>query len=134
MHMAKTNRSRWFGFSVALSAIFSISGCSNDDHTPRPDSGYGKDQPAPKEMTCDELCVRLGDCGEQLCIEDTSNPQKYAGLGDMLASQCRASCTDAQLASGLSVEQWTCLFQKSCREVFDRDYDVCAANAYYYCR
>ena len=107
-----------------------MSACSEDDSSRRPDTGYGRSQPPPAEVTCQQFCLRMGDCGEQLCIEDTGS-QLYAGFGDVLTAACEMTCTDSKLTSGLNAAQWNCLFESSCREAID--YDVCSADASYSC-
>jgi len=116
-----------------LLVVLGVAGCGDDsseDEERKPDTGYGVAQPVPGTRSCLELCGRLGDCAEHLCNEDTDS-SRYDGLGGLIASQCEATCTDSLLESAFTQAQWQCLFQSSCREVFD--YDDCHAEGSYYC-
>ena len=77
-----------------------------------------------------DLCNRLGSCVVILCDEDTHS-MNYDGLGTLLADQCVSTCTDAQVMSGVSSTAWQCIFQSSCRQVFD--YDTCHGMGTYHC-
>jgi hypothetical protein len=115
---------RWLVFGALVSAF----GCGGEDR--RPDTGAGSGQVVPATFDCAAFCQRLGDCVVILCNEDT-NSTNYNGLGSLLSSQCEATCTEAILMSGLTTQNWQCLFQSSCRQVFD--YDNCSAGANYHC-
>jgi len=56
---------------------------------------------------------------------------RYTALGDLLESQCRVGCMDAQVQSQITRDQWRCLFQSSCRQVYGAD--ACHARARYNC-
>lgn len=107
-------------FTVAL-------GCGGDG-SGRPDTGYGASQPVPMSVNCQDFCARVADCGAALCDEDTHS-MRYAGLMSLLASECQTACTDALLQA--LTAKWQCLFQSSCRQVFD--YDKCDSNGRYSC-
>jgi hypothetical protein len=97
----------------------------------KPDTGYGTGQAVPDPRGCDALCRRLSDCGATLCNEDTHST-RYDALRELAAAQCMAACNESTLNTELSVDQWQCLFQKSCRQALD--YDECRlGGAYYNC-
>ena len=112
-------------------AAFSVLAAACDGGSTRPDTGYGKDQPVPTQVSCEGLCARLSDCGGHLCAEDTGN-NGYIQIFEAVNAECLASCSDATLTSQVSAEQWTCLFQSSCRQALD--VDVCHVQANYHCR
>jgi hypothetical protein len=125
MAAALVHRVRRFSFGIALAMI----GCgSSSSH--RPDTGYGAGETPPATINCTDFCQRLGDCAVHLCDEDTMSTQ-YLGLGDALTSECGTMCTDSLLQMKLSPTTWQCVFESSCRQVFD--YDNCHDMAYYYC-
>jgi len=96
-----------------------------------PDSGYGKEIVTPSSINCTDFCNRMGDCAAHLCTEDTGSAA-YAGISGLVVQECGMTCVDSQLSAKMTKDQWTCLFQSSCREVFD--YDNCHANSSYYCQ
>ena len=113
---------------VAVAGLLSFAvGCGGSTH---PDTGAGANQSVPTAETCPDLCQRLGDCVEVLCNEDTKST-RYTGLGDLLASQCEASCTDDLVQSTINGTQWSCAFTSSCRKVLD--YDGCGIDGSYHC-
>jgi hypothetical protein len=103
-------------------------GCGGGGH---PDSGYGRGAPVPPIETCADLCQRSADCFEHLCDEDTMST-RYDALGSILADQCMSTCTDALLQQKITPAAWQCLFQSSCRQVFESD--VCHDMATYKCQ
>jgi hypothetical protein len=105
-------------------------GCGDGGGERRPDTGAGANQPVPTALNCSDFCARLGDCVVTLCNEDTKSNQ-YDGFGGLLAAQCESTCTDSLLMSGFTPQIWQCLFQSSCRQVFD--YDTCNSDGSYYC-
>jgi len=84
-----------------------------------PDTGYGKGQAVPTTQNCSDLCARESDCAGHLCAED-KNSNAYLGAIGMLNAQCTAVCTSA-VTSVITSAQWSCLFAKSCREVFGQN-------------
>ncbi|HMF39461.1 MAG TPA: hypothetical protein VKQ32_02145 [Polyangia bacterium] len=114
------------GFAIAI--LLTLIGCG--DSARRPDTGAGAGQPVPPTENCVDLCNRLGSCVVILCDEDTHS-MNYDGLGTLLADQCVSTCTDAQVMSGVSSTAWQCIFQSSCRQVFD--YDTCHGMGTYHC-
>jgi len=119
--------------ALACATLLVVSGCGGDDSDapPRkPDSGYGKSEPLPAARTCTDLCTRAADCAEHLCNED-SHSTRYTGLGDILELNCEGACTDSLVNSNITASEWQCLFQDSCRQVFD--YDSCHTKSTYTC-
>jgi hypothetical protein len=115
--------------AFVLAAAFGMAvGCGSDKQ--RPDTGAGANEPVPPTLNCVDLCARLGSCVEVLCNEDT-NSSRYTGLGDLLAGQCEASCTESLVQEAFTSSKWMCLFSSSCRQVFD--YDTCHADSNYHC-
>ena len=114
------------GFAVI--ALLVALGCGGS--MGHPDTGAGANQPVPPTENCADLCARLGSCVVTLCNEDTMST-RYNGLDTLLSDECAAGCTDAQIMSGLTSTQWTCLFQSSCRQVFE--YDTCHQMGHYNC-
>jgi hypothetical protein len=117
---------------AALAALVNgVPGCDGGDGGDgQPDTGYGGGQPVPATINCSDLCARMGDCGGHLCAEDKKN-QAYLGLGDAIESECLASCTDTSIQSKATSTQWSCLFEKTCREVFG--HDACGMQSTYWC-
>ena len=95
-----------------------------------PDTGAGKNETVPSTRNCHDLCARFGACLVVLCNEDSSST-RFTDLGEFLAGQCEATCTDSLAQSALTPTQWSCLFMSSCRQVFE--HDVCDAESSYYC-
>lgn len=121
-------RKRWCGWMMP-GMIVAMVGCGGG--TPaHPDTGYGADQPAPTTISCAAFCLRSSDCLVDLCDEDKSSTE-YVGLEDPLTAACQSTCVDAQLQSGITQSAWACLFQQSCREVFQDD--ACRVQAHYSC-
>lgn len=119
--------------ALACATLLVATACGGDDSNdpPRkPDSGYGTSQPLPAARTCSDLCARVADCAEHLCNED-SHSMRYTGLGDFLDETCESACTDSLVNSNITASEWQCLFQDSCRQVFD--YDTCRTQSSYSC-
>ncbi len=114
---------------VMAGGLWLAAGCGSSPH---PDTGAGADQPVPETMNCADLCQRGGACAELLCNED-SHSSRYTGLGDLLASQCEAACSDGLVEANFTSTQWGCMFTSSCREAFDSDYDGCHTRSSYTC-
>jgi hypothetical protein len=72
----------------------------------------------------------MGDCAGHLCAEDENN-QGYLGVANVIESQCLAECTDATIQSKLTSTEWSCLFEKTCRQVFG--HDACSMQSTYSC-
>lgn len=119
--------------SITLGVMVTVFGCSSGSANRKPDTGYGAGQTPPATMSCANLCPRLADCGAHLCDEDT-NSMNYDALFNLLLPECQSSgCTDALLQMKFTADQWQCVFESSCRQVFDSAYDVCHGMSYYYC-
>jgi len=117
---------------LVLAAVACSGGGDDDDEPARkPDTGVGAHQAVPELHTCQALCARLGDCAEELCNEDTKST-RYTGLGELLATQCAVTCDQATVDGRITPTQWTCLFEKSCRQAIDYD-DCNTGGAYYTC-
>jgi len=114
---------RW----LVLSTVLLLLGCGDSGH---PDTGAGAGQPTPPTENCVDLCQRIGTCAVTLCNEDTAS-HRYDGADTLLAEGCVATCTDAQVQSAISPANWQCIFQSSCRQVFE--HDVCQGMAHYNC-
>ncbi len=133
MTHSNVSLARAFGLLCVVS-LLGPAGCGggDDDGAPprKPDTGYGKGETAPSPPTCDALCARLGECGAELCNEDT-NSTRYDALAEVLTTQCNASRTAATIAQ-VTDAQWQCYFGDSCRQVFD--YAECPGGGSYYCK
>jgi hypothetical protein len=116
--------------TLSLAVALTLLGCGSSSNSRRPDTGYGAGQTPPATINCIDGCQRLGDCGVHLCNEDTMS-MRYSGLSGALASNCESTCSDTLIKMKLSTSQWQCIFESSCRQVFD--YDVCHEMASYYC-
>jgi hypothetical protein len=123
---------------VAGSLVFLL-GCgdsSDGKGSGREDTQIGAGAPVPAEKTCNDLCLRLGDCVEKLCNEDASTDDmmstRYTGLRDLLAGTCNARCNNDLVKQQFSDDKWSCLFMSSCRMVLD--YDSCLADGSYDCK
>jgi hypothetical protein len=112
---------------IALGASLSALGCDSGGH---PDTGVGANQTPPAVMTCADLCQREAQCVADLCDEDTSSTN-YDGLVPAFTDDCEANCTDADVQARIATPQWQCIFQSSCRQVFE--YDVCHGSGRYNC-
>jgi hypothetical protein len=114
---------------IALAALMGALGaCGGGDS--RPDTGYGLGQPVPAAKNCADFCRRAADCGGNLCNED-KNTTMYSVLIPLVENVCVSSCTDAQLGS-ITADQWRCLFEDSCRQIFDQG-SCGTANTSYSC-
>ena len=113
-----------FALGTAVMIVVACGGGRKDD------SGYGAGEPVPATLSCVDLCARLGDCVVALCNEDTDST-RYSGLEDALAFDCETSCTEAAIEAAFTDDQWACIFQSSCREVFD--YQECDEQSFYTC-
>ena len=113
-------------------AVGAAAACGGGASTPsHPDTGYGANQPVPDTVNCADFCSRAGDCGAQLCNEDTMSTN-YTPLAQIVAAECDSvACTPAVLAQ-ITAADWQCYFQSSCRQVFGQN--VChVANTSYTC-
>jgi len=117
---------------AAVFALLLALGCGDSGSSPprKPDTGAGAGQTPPAVENCADLCQRLGTCLVILCNEDTMSTM-YTGFDTLLAEQCTATCTDAQVMTAINPTAWQCFFQSSCRQVFD--YDSCHAQGTYHC-
>ena len=117
---------RGVGVLFALSCL--ALGCGDSaGHT---DTGVGAGETPPATENCVNLCARVTDCAVALCDEDTMST-RYDALGSLLEDQCRSTCTDAEVQAKIPATAWQCLFQSSCRGVFE--HDVCHAMSHYNC-
>jgi len=125
-------KARWLGWVPLSCVVFLLaSACGGSDDDGPPDSGYGAKQPVPTAVSCEALCDREADCFEHLCNEDTAS-MRYTGFGALIAGQCKLTCTEALLASRVTAESWSCLFESSCRAALA--HDACHAQATYQCQ
>src|SRR5262245_12062219 len=115
--------------AIACAALAVALGCGNDPPG-HPDTGAGAGEPVPTTENCVDLCARLGECVVTLCNEDTHSTQ-FTGLDGALALQCEATCMDSQVMTAINPTAWSCLFQLSCRQVFE--HDSCHTSASYHC-
>ena len=91
---------------AAVFALLLALGCGGSDSPPRkPDTGAGAGLTPPATENCADLCQRLGSCVVTLCNEDTMST-RYTGLDVVLADQCTATCTDAQVQSAIPPAGW----------------------------
>jgi hypothetical protein len=117
-----------FALAVWVTAI----GCGGSSGSRAPDTGYGAGQTPPATINCADLCMRLANCAAELCDEDTMS-MRFVALGEALVPPCESSCTDPLLQSKITLSQWQCLFESSCRQAVDASYDVCHAMSSYSC-
>ena len=119
-------RSAW----VAIAAVAITTAMSCGDSAPtHPDTGVGAGETAPGTPNCVDLCLRSAACAGPLCNEDTMST-RYTALSEQLASLCGAVCAGTQLPP-VTATQWQCLFQQSCRQVFE--HDACGVGSTYSC-
>jgi len=96
-----------------------------------PDTGIGAGETPPAMIDCLDLCLRGAECVGDLCNEDKMSTV-YSALAEQLALQCNSTCaTSPPNLAAITQTEWQCLFQSSCRQVFERD--VCKVNAHYSC-
>jgi len=115
---------------LALLLAVAVAAACGGSAPGHPDTGYGANQPVPATVNCTDLCTRGGDCGAQLCNEDTMSTM-YTVLAPLLISECESECNDTVLVQ-LTPANWQCYFQSSCRQVFEDN--VCqTANTKYSC-
>jgi hypothetical protein len=119
-----------FARALRLGLFAIVLGCDAGAPVTVPDSGYGAHAPVPATKTCKDLCARSADCVVALCDENMSTTS-FVGIRDAFESQCLSSCSDATLAAMATDASWRCLFDSTCRQVFERD--VCMAHASYTC-
>ena len=130
---------RWLKSRAVWLAIFGAvfmvtAGCDGGSSTPattHPDTGVGAGETPPAMINCLDFCLRGADCLGQLCNEDKMTTA-YTALADAIASQCSAECATAGSFAAVTPADWQCLFQSSCRQVFERD--VCGVQAHYTCQ
>lgn len=113
---------------ITLGMIVLAVGCGGGTE-PHPDTGIGANQTVPAAITCTDFCQRSSDCLVDLCDED-KNTTEFEYLQDPVTEQCESTCTDAQIQV-LTQAEWSCLFQQSCRQVFQDD--ACHIQANYSC-
>jgi hypothetical protein len=111
---------------LAASALTVGVGCDSGP----PDTGAGAHETPPAAVNCADLCHRATSCLVLLCNEDTSST-RYTGLGEALDPECVASCSEPALQSKITADQWRCVFESSCRQVFGND--SCHAMSHYNC-
>lgn len=99
-------------------------------HDGHPDTGAGADAAVPSTINCSDLCSRMGACVVLLCNEDTHSRQ-FEGAESEIKSDCLSTCSDAQAASNIPVDDWRCLFKSSCRQVLE--YGLCHGMPSYSC-
>jgi hypothetical protein len=115
---------------IAAVAVTPAASCGDGASTPaHPDTGAGAGETPPAAVSCVDLCLRNAACAAPLCNEDTMSTM-YTALADLLASQCAPLCAGVQVPP-ITATQWQCLFQSSCRQVFE--HDVCGVGATYTC-
>ena len=132
--MARGLKSRAVWLAIVAASFIVTPGCGNGSSTTvssHPDTGVGAGETPPAMINCLDFCLRGADCLGQLCNEDKMSTA-YTALGDAIASQCSAECATAGSLAGVTPAEWQCLFQSSCRQVFERD--VCGVQAHYSCQ
>ena len=116
-------------------AVFTMTpGCgdgSTTTTTGHPDTGVGAGETPPPMVNCIDLCLRGAYCLGQLCNEDKMSTV-YSALADQIASQCSTQCATTGPLANVTPADWQCLFQSSCRQVFEKD--VCGVQAHYSCQ
>jgi hypothetical protein len=55
----------------------------------------------------------------------------YDSLSSDIAFACAYNCSEVNVPSQLTAEEWACIFTDSCREILD--YDACMVDATYTC-
>ena len=120
--------------ALVLAAFTAALGCG-DSGPPtapmHPDTGVGAGDTPPATVNCVDLCLRTVYCGGQLCDEDKMTTA-YSTLANQLALQCNTTCSTAPPYLGaITPAHWQCVFQSSCRQVFEQQ--VCGAMSHYSC-
>jgi hypothetical protein len=110
---------------IACAILAAALGCGGDSPPRHPDTGAGAGQTPPTTVNCVDFCQRSSQCLVTLCDEDTMSTQ-YDALLDLVVMQCQSSCVDATIQSMINPTAWQCLFQSSCRQVFE--YNTCNAT------
>jgi hypothetical protein len=125
----RTFRAAWL--AIAAAALMTAVGCGDSgSSTPKhPDTGVGAGETAPGTVNCMDFCLRGAACIAPLCNEDTMSTN-YTPLADLLAAQCSSVCASTPVPA-ITQAQWQCLFQSSCRQVFEQD--ICGVQASYSC-
>ncbi len=119
--------------AMVLGAFMTALGCGDDGPAPptmHPDTGVGAGETPPPSINCVDLCLREAYCVGQLCDEDKMSTV-YTIVADQIAAECNVSCSGVP-SIGVTQTEWQCLFQSSCRQVFERD--SCATKATYSCK
>jgi len=122
-------RAAWLAILTAGFATAAGCGGSGPATLTHPDTGAGIGETPPAMITCTDLCLRGAECLGDLCNEDTMST-RYTAFAEAVASQCATTCASTQIPP-ITPTQWQCLFQSSCRQVFERD--VCGTQAHYSC-
>ena len=112
----------------AALGLLLVLGCGGD--AGHPDTGVGAGAAVPTVEGCTDYSTRSTFCAVALCDEDTMS-MNYDSLGPALQNTCNSTCTDAQLQTIVSPTAWECLFQSSCRQVYE--HDACHVAATYRC-
>ena len=124
---SEVRMNRWVVLSTFATLLLALGCGSSSGH---PDTGAGTGQPVPPTENCVDFCQRIATCAVTLCNEDTHS-HNYDGFDTLLAQQCETTCTDAQVMSAVPPSGWQCIFQSSCRQVFE--HDACSGMAHYNC-
>jgi hypothetical protein len=116
---------------IAVTVMATALGCGGSDSSApaHPDTGVGAGETAPAAVSCVDLCLRNASCAGSLCNEDTMSTM-YTAVSQLAASQCGTVCAGVQVPA-ITATQWQCLFQSSCRQVFE--HDACGVGARYSC-
>jgi hypothetical protein len=132
--MVRRLKSRAVWLAVVAAIFTATPGCGDGSATTvtmHPDTGAGAGETPPAMVNCLDLCLRSADCLGQLCNEDKMSTL-YTALADEIASQCSVQCATTGPLTAVTPADWQCLFQSSCRQVFERD--VCGVQANYTCQ
>jgi hypothetical protein len=125
-----TARTVWL--AMALAAFTTMLGCGDSGSSSPPahvDTGVGAGETPPPTINCLDWCLRSIDCGGRLCDEDKMSTA-YSALSSQLAQQCSFICASPPPLPATQAE-WQCLFQSSCRQVFE--HDACHVQSHYSC-
>jgi hypothetical protein len=94
-----------------------------------PDTGYGANQPVPATVNCTDFCTRGADCGADLCNEDKMTTS-YTALVPIVVAECENAACNASVLAMITLADWQCYFQSSCRQVFEHNACHVAPSSY----
>ena len=119
-------RAAWL--AIAVVAVTTALSCGDSAPT-HPDTGIGAGETAPGTPNCvDSLPAGRGLW--RVPMQRGHHVDQVHALADQTASLCSVVCAGVQLPP-VTATQWQCLYQQSCRQVFE--HDVCGVGSTYSC-